>query len=90
MFPVYLDNAKVLYYTVKNDYGQVLYTDGSVASVICYYAICKYDNDDRIYLFGCDEKQEVVSDYECDSIEECKDCASQLSGEAVLVWNKKE
>ena len=89
LFPDYLDNAKVLYYVELNTKDQLLYTDGSVASDICFYAICKYENDNKYYLFACDEKREVVSDYLLDSIEECKVCASDLTMDNNLLWNKK-
>ena len=44
MFPDKLDNAKVLYYTPKGDYGAMYYDTGEVAAYFEYLAICKYEN----------------------------------------------
>lgn len=71
MFPETLDDAKVLYFTDKGDYGTVNYTNGEISDYICYLAVCAYDKDDSYYLFCCDENKEVVFDYLCDTIEEC-------------------
>ena len=39
---------------------------------LCYYAIAKYEADDSYYLFGCNSNFAVISDYVCDSIDDCK------------------
>ena len=63
-FPKILDGAKVLYFTPQSSFGSVYYTMGGIADHICYLAICKYenDNDNAVYLFGCNSDYEVVSD----------------------------
>ncbi len=71
MFPKKLDSAKVLYYTDKDDFEIIANTDGTDAEYICYLSICKYENDDRYYLFLCDENYEVVTDDLRDTIEQC-------------------
>lgn len=76
-FPKMLDNAKVLYYTPKDDYGKIYYTGGGVADEIGYLAICKYENDEEAYyLFRCDDRFEVVQDSVWKSIEECMSVAA--------------
>lgn len=70
-FPEILDNAKVLYYAPKGAYGDVSYPTGDIAENICYLAICKYENDEEYYLFGCNADCEVVSDSLWESAEEC-------------------
>lgn len=70
-FPKMLDNARVLYYTSENCYGEVYYTTGELAEHIRYLAICKYENDTAYYLFGCNADREVVSDSSWQSVEEC-------------------
>ena len=62
IFPETLDNAHVLYFTPQASYGTVCFTTGKIADHICYLAICKYENDNNYYLFGCDSNYDVVSD----------------------------
>ena len=70
MFPIELDGAIVLYYTLQDDYGYIIFPNGEIADYYRYLAICQYPKDDRYYLFCCDEKYEVVNDTLHDSIEE--------------------
>ena len=88
MFPNKLDGATVLYYTSQGDYGYSIFPDGSVADRYRYLAICKYSNDDKHYLFCCDENYEVVSDMLYDSIDECMTTALQYKEN--IVWNKMQ
>lgn len=88
MFPLSLDNAKVLYYTLKNDYGVIRFPDGEIADTFKYLAICKYENDESYYLFCCNENFEVVSDSLWESIEKCMSVAS--SYKANIEWIKVE
>ena len=77
MFPQILDNAKVLYYTPKDDYGKIYYPNGEVADYIKYLAIAKYSNDkEEYYLFRCDENFEVVGDSVWKSVDECMSVAN--------------
>ncbi len=76
MFPSVLDNAKVLYYTSKDNYGVIRWPDGETADAYGYLAICKYENDENYYLFCCDANYEVVTDAAWESIEKCIQVAS--------------
>ena len=69
MFPTELDNAKVLYYTPRDDYGAITYPIREVADYYHYLAICTYSQSDEYYLFCCNENYEVVSDWLDSSIE---------------------
>ncbi len=60
MFPIKLDGAIVLYYTLQDDYGYSIFPNGEIADYYRYLAICKYSKDDKYYLFCCDENYEVV------------------------------
>lgn len=71
MFPNYLDGGKVLFYTQKDNFGAVDYNNEKNIN-INYLAICKYANEQGHYLFFCDDKFKVVSDYFFDTIDECK------------------
>ncbi len=84
-FPKILDNAKVLYFTPQSNYGTVYYTTGEIADYICYLAICKYENDNTFYLFGCNSDYDVVSDSSWGSIEECMRIA-QTTYNGLISW----
>lgn len=84
MFPSELDGAKVLYYTPKGDYGAIRYPNGDIADNYKYLAICKYENDDKYYLFCCDEKYDVVTDWLYDNFEDCMSAA--ISRKENIVW----
>ena len=88
MFPETLDGAKVLFYTSKGNYGVMRYTTGEVFDNILYYAICKYENDTRFYLFGCNADFEVITDCLWDSVEECQHIA-QRSCNLEISWIRK-
>lgn len=86
MFPKILDKAKVLYYTPKDDFGCIFYTNGDVAHHVKYLAICKYPSENKeYYLFRCDENYEVVGDSVWDSIEECMAVANSSYG-GNIIW----
>ena len=86
MFPKKLDNAEVLHYTPKDNYGYIYYDNGDIADCINYLAICQYSNDkDQYYLFRCDENYEVVGDSLWDSIEECMGVANSSYG-GNIIW----
>ncbi len=72
MFPAYLDGASVIMYAKIEEYGVVEYVTGEPYDTLCYYAIAKYEADDSYYLFGCNSNFAVISDYVCDSIDDCK------------------
>ncbi len=86
-FPRELDNAKVLYYTDKGDFGAVYWAGGqAVADYVSYLAICAYPNDTAVYLFHCDENLEVVADDCLDSIERCLQVGRDINPN--VVWHK--
>jgi hypothetical protein len=87
MFPTELDNAKVLYYTPKDDFGAIKYPNGEVADYYHYLAICSYPDDNNYYLFCCSENYEVVSDLLCCSIEDCMKNA-EFSYKENILWIK--
>lgn len=90
MFPKTLDGAKVIYYTPKDDYGEIYYSTGEIASYIKYLAICKYSDDcEDYYLFKCDEDYEVISDSVWDSIDKCMGISNSSYGGNIL-WIKTE
>lgn len=76
MFPKVLDGARVLFYTPKEYFGDILYTTGEIAARVYYLAICKYENSGTYCLFQCDSKFEVEGDSAWDSLEECMSAAS--------------
>ena len=90
MFPDRLDNASVLFYTAKGQYGKMYYTNGDVASEYSYLAICKYENCDGYYLFKCNQDYEVEADSLWDSIDECMRIAQTGCEYKTIEWIKRE
>lgn len=90
MFPKALDGAKVLYYTPKGNYGEICNSAGEIADHIKYLAICKYPNSNtEYYLFRCNEKYDVISDFDFTDIADCMEIAkSSYSGN--ITWIKTE
>ena len=88
MFPDILDGAKVLFFSIKDDYGVMFDTEGNEIAQIKYFAICRYDDSDEYYLFKCNDEYEVESDFLCDSIEMCMNIASDSYGEKII-WVEK-
>lgn len=86
MFPEQLNGAIVLMYTPKGNYGVVEYETGKTYDTLCYYAIAKYDGDSSYYLFGCNSNFDVISDYLCDSIDDCQNTV-KIHGHTVQ-WYK--
>lgn len=89
MFPSTLDNAEVIYYTPKGDYGKMYYTNGEVAAEFAYLAICKYKDSNGYYLFMCNDENEVETDLLMDSIEECKNSARLDGSVCEVEWYSK-
>ena len=87
IFPDKLDNADVLFYTEKGDYGTVNYTDGRICEYVKYLAICSYLKDSGYYLFLCNDKCDVIQDDLCDSIEQCKKFANSRKKD--ITWKEK-
>lgn len=85
IFPKFLDEAKVLYFSPQGNYGEVCFTTGEIADHICYLAICKYQDDNSYYLFGCNAHFEVVCDSPWGCIEECMHIAT-TSYEKGIYW----
>lgn len=87
IFPNQLDNANVLLYTDKGDYGTVDYTDGRIHQYVQYLAICSYPDALGYYLFFCNDNYDVITDDFCDSIEQCKEIANSRKKD--IVWKEK-
>ena len=86
LFPKELDQAKVLFYTPKDNYGYIYYSNGEIAVHIQYLAICKYQSEkEEYYLFSCDENYEVQGDSVWNSIEECMGVANASHG-GNIIW----
>ncbi|WP_299701527.1 hypothetical protein [uncultured Pontibacter sp.] len=52
-------------------------------------AICKYDNEDGYYLFGCDLKWESVTDTLHETVEDAIEQAEWEYGDLSGAWVKK-
>jgi hypothetical protein len=73
-----IDGANVLYWAWSGakPFGVIRYKgeekDGQIAFEIYGLAICRYDNDNRVYRFSCEKNWETQQDGLYDSIEEAK------------------
>ena len=87
-FPKTIDGARVLFHTDRGKFDPVYYVGGSIADIVSYLAVCKYDNDnDNVYyLFHLNDDLEVVADEIYDSIEQCK----KLAGSRAVVWHENK
>lgn len=66
MFPLFLDDAKVIEYTNEGDFGS------RYGKEINYLAIGHYENDEGFYLFLCDADKNVIDDFLFNSMTELK------------------
>lgn len=92
MFPKILDNAEVLYYTVKDDFGEIYYSTGEAFDVVKYLAICKYPNtENAYYLFQVNDSYEVIGDFLLDTTDECMRVAKSFySGNIFWIEAERE
>ncbi len=50
MFPIYINGARVVCFTSKDDYGAAKKESGTKAVRVTYLAICKYENEDSYFF----------------------------------------
>ena len=83
-----LDGANVLMISDKGSYYYIKTLGSDDDGVeICYFAICRYDNDSKIFLFSCDENMSVEGDSDFDHINEAVECAESWSGTPIK-WTR--
>lgn len=82
-----LDGAKVLFLSNKDYFGEITCSGNSLPPIIVrYLAICKYENDNKVYLFLCDEQMEVEQDCYFDTLEEAIQDGYRRNKN--IVWNE--
>ncbi len=80
-----LDGAEVIAISKKANFGVIKYTDDSIDAIpIKYLAVCKYETDETIYLFMCNENEEVEQDTTYDSVENAKKRAKEINQN--VIW----
>jgi len=68
-----LDGAEVIAISKKDNFGVIKSSDSSIKPIpVKYIAICKYEDDNTIYAFLCNDKLEVEQDSIFDSVEDAK------------------
>ncbi|MBN8693078.1 MAG: hypothetical protein J0L69_07755 [Bacteroidetes bacterium] len=98
--PDIIGNAKVLLYTTidgrhsfTNNTKHLIVnkTPGQINSPEPMHglAICKYDNENSFYLFGCNSKWESITDTCHDTIEDAIDQAEFEYKGSINTWTKK-
>jgi len=81
-----IDGAIVLMISEKGHYGYIRTLGSSDKGVeVCYLAICKYAESDRVYLFSCDNDMGTESDFLVDSVEEAIAIAQSRSS-SPITW----
>ena len=60
--------------------------NGKTAEGISGLAICQYDNEEGIYLFGCDEGWNTITDTWHNSVEEAKKQAEFEYANTATTW----
>lgn len=86
--PSQLDGSQVLYWAWSGDkpFGNMNYTDGSVASEIYGFAICI--NAGTILRFSCDHDWQVQNDMDFPTIEEAMKAEYRQYQNQPTIWNK--
>jgi hypothetical protein len=75
--PGVIDGAKVLLYTPIDERhrptgGCRNYVAGELMGPAAGLAVCRYEGDSAVYLFGCDEDWNAVTDSWHETLEEAK------------------
>ncbi len=80
-----LDGAEVIAILKKDNFGVIRYSNNSMPPIpVKYLAICKYENDNSIFVFLCNENYEVEQDSLFDTVEEAKQYA--VTRNKRVVW----
>ena len=75
-----IDGAQVLMISEKGHYGYIKIFDASDNGIeVCYLAICKYSENNIIYLFLCDYNISTEQDAVFNSVEEAVENAQNRS-----------
>ena len=86
--PSHIDRALVLEWAWSDvPFGNVRFTDGSIAAVIHGLALCQYDGSSEIYPFSCDIQWECQQDQVYDSIVTAKADLPEQYRHAPIHWN---
>jgi hypothetical protein len=87
-----IDNATVIEYAWSGDepFGFIRDSDGNAIVEIFGLALCKYDNDETIYRFSCDQNWETQQDSDYDSIDSAKNLIPEQYKNQLVVWTKYE
>jgi hypothetical protein len=84
--PSQLDGADVLHYAVSKRGRFHLIQGTSPAVSVAAMAICRYNNDDRFYLFKCTADWNVVADTDCESIDAAMQTAARHAADEAVSW----
>lgn len=84
--PNQLDGADVICWVVSGRGGFYPQAGSDPPVMVAAMAVARYADEGSFYLFKCDRDWQVVGDWDCGSIEEAKDIASQHSFGQSLHW----
>jgi len=87
--PARIDGALVLEWAWSDvPFGEVRFTDGTLAAVIHGLSLCRYGNDSNIYRFSCKSAWETAQDFDHDSVEEAKRDLPDQYRNVPAIWHK--
>lgn len=88
--PATLDGAEVLCWVAsqREVFYQLAGSDPPTA--VAGMVVARYADGGQIYLFKCDADWQVVQDWDCGTVTEAIEIATQYAGDESLVWARTE
>ena len=87
--PTHIDGALVLEWAWSDaPFGEVRFSDGTIAAVIHGLALCQYEGSPIIYRFSCNAAWETEQDSDYASVTEAKDRLPDQYRRVPATWIK--
>jgi hypothetical protein len=85
--PALLDGADVLCWAVSGRGGFYRLTGSDPPVTVVGMVVARYGGGGPAYLFKCDAAWQVVQDWDCGSVAEARELATEHAGAERLVWH---
>ena len=85
--PTYIGGAKTLFISRSENYFENVFRN-DIEIGIKYLAVCKYENEDGFYLFGCDLEFNTYTDYLFDDLEDVFEDAKRIYKTKFIIWSE--
>lgn len=86
--PAQLDGADVLCWTTSNRNGFYQFTGFDSLVIVTGMAVARYAGG-PFYLFKCDAEWQVVQDWDCGSVGEAREIATEHANGEPLMWHSE-